>query len=180
VAERVPFVQANAAGRQSIDAALKANLGATDLRVLLAVHSYTVLWCQLSDRRSLAQVAERAGIAGSDDPERQHDGADRRVRRSLHKLASVGAVVYVPARGRGHLSTIGVPPAKGDTSDPLSDREKGPNPDRKGAKSGPEKGTPETPYASKAFASTSARGRLRRPTPEGLVPRDGKEGRFTV
>lgn len=132
MAGRVRFIEAHAAANESIAAALvivdengkrsKSDLGETDLRVLLAVHSLTCNWSRLSDRQSLSQIAKAAGLDAIDDPnlsgedrrKKQHANVERRVSRSLRRLAAVGAITYTPARGRGHLSEIGIPAAKGD------------------------------------------------------------------
>jgi hypothetical protein len=154
VTDRVGFIHANAAARRSIDIATSANVGATDLRVLLAVISFTALWSRLSDHRSHSQIAEKAGLARSDDPKRQHSTGNRQVSRSLKRLADLGAITYRPAQGRGHLSEIGLP--KGDSGIAFSTSEKATDRELKGDKSAPQKATPQSPTqvsnASKSYA----------------------------
>src|SRR5690348_15699748 len=127
--DRVTFLVASQARRESTEAALSASLTVAELRVLLAVHWFTGEWSRLSDQVGLEQVAEVAGLVGHKS----------RVAKALRRLEELGAVVYIPGqRGRGHRGTVGIPPPQkeapaGHFYDEEKGPEKGPNTNGKGA-----------------------------------------------
>lgn len=138
MADRVPFLQAHDAGRVAIDKAVHAEVTPRQLRVLLAVLHVTVLWSQLSDRQSLAQLARLAGIGGTDTRK-----VEKRVADDLRHLASLGIVTYLPGGGRHRMSVIGIPPTeKGPDTGAGNDEEKGPDTGPKGAPAPGQKGPP--------------------------------------
>jgi hypothetical protein len=66
-------------------------------RVLDGVIELTVTWCRLSDRVTVGQVADAAGIE-----------RERTVREILARLADRGLIVWIPTRGRpGRTGTRG-------------------------------------------------------------------------
>src|SRR5207245_1898508 len=69
-----------------------------NLRVLAAVLAATTSYSKLTDRVSLAAIAVEANVSV------------KQTGRSLRRLAEAGVLVFVPGRGAGNLSVVGVPP----------------------------------------------------------------------
>lgn len=93
----------SAAGRLAQSRAAAAGLRSVELRVFGAVVSLTVMWTKLVDEVYIVQVAELAGIGGSEKNMRREAG------RALGRLAELGIITYAPAAGRGQRSRIGLP-----------------------------------------------------------------------
>lgn len=74
-------LDAKRAQREAIDRALAVDLSATDLRVLMALFKLMPLYDRLEDRVSNLQLREATGISD-----------DRRVRRSIKRLAELGVI----------------------------------------------------------------------------------------
>ena len=142
---------------------MAAGLTGRQLRVLLAVFSFTTSWSKLTDHVALDQLGPVAGFT-TDDEDRLTDSARRHLRRDLQALASSDVVVYEPGggRGRGSPSLIGVrePAEQLSITYPQADQEGGlrraphteeggPNSDRKGGSGETERGAQEGPPPEK-------------------------------
>jgi hypothetical protein len=111
---RISYKEAGAAQRAAWDRAMAAEiptakgtrpLNCTELRVLNAVFHFTTTYSKLEDRRSIGQIAEVAG----------HHA--KSTATALKVLDGAGIALYKPGgRSRGHVSTIGLPPASQDVS----------------------------------------------------------------
>lgn len=103
---RDSIVEVGGAMRTAIDAALAADdLTLGEARVLLAVLREVATYSRLSDRVARARLSEVARVS------------ERTVSSALARLSGdVGALTYIASRGRGKLSTVGVPSAKTGSS----------------------------------------------------------------
>lgn len=81
-------------------AATQAGLRPRLVRVVNAVVQLTVHYSRLVDEVSLGQLAYEAGFSST---------AARKLGADLAELAAAGVLLYRPGRGRGRMSTIGVP-----------------------------------------------------------------------
>jgi hypothetical protein len=97
---RDSYVEVGAAIRQAAKRAVDARCNLTQHRVLAAVIALVASYSRLTDRVSLRQLAEFAGMGGK-RPELE-------VARALAALADAGAVVYEPGIGKTP-SRVGLP-----------------------------------------------------------------------
>lgn len=114
--DRVAYRVAASAGREAFRRARALGCSMEELAALQAVVSLTALYSKLSDEVSVAEIAEEAALH------------PKNAARALRSLAGRGVIVYEPGRGRGNISTVGLPEAareKGASRAPLSTREKG-------------------------------------------------------
>jgi hypothetical protein len=94
---REKFVTVSKALRHSTAALLAGKPTERQLRLFNAIVADTASWSKLTELRKLSTLAAEAGLAPS-----WKTGAD------LRALADMGAIVYVPAIGRGRASTVGL------------------------------------------------------------------------
>jgi hypothetical protein len=94
---RAPYATVGAAMRQAIARANGAELSPGLQRTLLAVLHLTASWSKLSDPVYVGEVAQLAGLG------------DRQTRKSLTRLSALGVIVWVPRRGHGVRSLVGLP-----------------------------------------------------------------------
>jgi hypothetical protein len=94
---QVPFELAAQAGRESFLRARRAGCTLEEHVVLEAVVSLTALESKLTVEVAVAVVAERASVH------------PKNASRALGRLRDLGVVDYVPGRGRGHISRVGLP-----------------------------------------------------------------------
>lgn len=114
------------AGRAAIDRALSVTprLGATEMRVVLAVVYLTAMWSKLTDRVYLQQIADLAKVGAeapgdADDAEsveRWMESRRKSTSRALRRCAQLGILIYRPGKGKGNPSTIGIPALDEDLS----------------------------------------------------------------
>lgn len=130
--DRVTFLDANAALRSSISAALAKPRTPTEMRVAAVVWQLTAGWSQLEDRVSVGQIAALAGMDGAEDGQRN------RVRSALRRLAEDAVIVYRPGSvGRSRTTIIGIPPAgNGVSGDPITHSNNGVSTDPTGWRNG--------------------------------------------
>jgi len=115
IGERVPYAVAGRAARQAVDRAVELGDVVTraDWQVLSAVLYATSTYSRLVDRWPL----EETDLMPNTRPLPDVAGvSERQARRSLSKLAKHGIVVYIPGRGAGNITVIGVP-AEGQKAD---------------------------------------------------------------
>ncbi|HXH89710.1 MAG TPA: SgrR family transcriptional regulator [Gaiellaceae bacterium] len=146
-AERVSYRDAGAAMREALGRAGAADLSLADRKVLDAVLAATVSYSKLWDQLPLAQIAEAAACS------------TRQARRSLQRLSEAGIVVYVPGRGSGNLSRVGLPEERGQIAVRFPASESGRDRGSKGDRSSTKKGT-----------ATRARVRTEKGLPEKGTP----------
>jgi hypothetical protein len=119
--KRLPFAELGPIERDVIARTVAVpDLGSRDLKVLLGLWKLTLSWSKTSDKVSVSQIAEAAGM----DCYRDDDGrltAPRSVRRwireSLVKLADNGVIEYRVSAGRYAMATISMVPAVGTLED---------------------------------------------------------------
>jgi hypothetical protein len=94
------YADAGRALRQAHERAVAAtepDLATADWQVFSAVLAATVSLSKYADRLRAEDLAQSAGVS------------PRQARRSLGRLAAHGIVLWVPGRGRGRLTKVGVP-----------------------------------------------------------------------
>jgi hypothetical protein len=108
--ERVAYSRAGRAARQANAraVALGDELSRADWLVLVAVILATTSYSRLVDRVEQRQLVATSGVSA------------RQVRRSLGRLAEGGVLIWVPGRGSGVLTVVGVPPEGTKADDYLS------------------------------------------------------------
>jgi hypothetical protein len=114
--DRDLMVDVGPAMRATIDRAVAAGITGRQWRVLGALLWWTASYSRLVDDVTHEQIAEHAGIDITTKSWR------KTVARELRALAAAGVIVYVPGRGAGNASTVGVTPVdntdKGGRGDP--------------------------------------------------------------
>jgi hypothetical protein len=164
-ADRVEFIVANDAGRSAVAKVLASQVTPRQLRVFLVVLDQTAHWSKLSDRITLAQLAEKAGIAGKN----QRD-TEKRVADDLRRLDQLGVLHYIPGgRARGVASVVSIPPVRGVEIDPGMQAFRGVETDLlPGSKPTPKhafRGVGTDPPPKERLPSKSTKGRRLRRTP---------------
>ncbi|MFC0429935.1 hypothetical protein [Kutzneria buriramensis] len=86
--------------RRMSTAASRAGLRPRLMRVFNTAVHLTVHYSRLVDEVSLGQLAHEAGLG---------PGAARKLGADLAELVTAGVLLYRPGRGRGRMSTIGIP-----------------------------------------------------------------------
>jgi hypothetical protein len=134
---------------------------AGDLALLLAVIDRVASWSRLIDRMRLDDLETDTGLT--------RDGLKRALRRNV----GAGVLVYEPARGRGHVGLVGLPPAaKRETQESsLTAVEKGDSRAEKRETGGREKRASSRGRGISAEENASEK----KPTEEGSVGRSESE-----
>jgi hypothetical protein len=148
---RDSYAACGRATRQAHARMRELHLTSADWDVGSAVLDLTTAYSRLEDEIAVVDLVERSGRS------------QRQVRYSLAKFNREFVFAYSPGRGRGRLSTIGVPrerewpscevPTKAADSLPLSPAGKGQRSDAKSGKTQPEKGQPTRTRAHTRISS---------------------------
>jgi hypothetical protein len=130
---RDAYADVGRAMRLSHDRALAAGCTPAEMMVLASVHYWLATFSRLADRRSLTQIAAKAGLWSDEDAATDEDGRKwrwnrKRLTARLKPLVACGAIEYRPggAGGPGSASYFALPtPQGGDVTAPPSDNGKG-------------------------------------------------------